>query len=259
MKLLCGFKYELLTTDEQRSALSRTAGCRRFVFNKALELQNKRREKGLAPLRYAELTRELTVWKKEQETDFLKQAMSQPLQQTLMDLDRAICESLHPKSEASRKGWPKFKAKDIGDGFRIPQFKPEHIDEVNGRVKLPKVGWLRYRNSRPIAVKGADGSMKSGKVKQIHILKDCGRWFVTFTAEFDLERPDPKALDVGIDLGVVHAVTTSDGKFFDLDTAKIKELEKEIARYQRKLALNRSSCMKLAKLGKAPDFDKTKR
>ena len=119
MKLFCGFKYELLTTDEQRSALSRTAGCRRFVFNKALELQNKRREKGLAPLRYAELTRELTVWKKEQETDFLKQAMSEPLQQTLKDLDRAICESLHSKSEASRKGWPKFKAKDIGDGFRI--------------------------------------------------------------------------------------------------------------------------------------------
>ena len=51
MKLLCDFKYELLTTDEQRSALSRTAGCRRFVFNKAPELQNKRREKGLAPLR----------------------------------------------------------------------------------------------------------------------------------------------------------------------------------------------------------------
>ena len=45
--------------------------------------------------------------------------MSEPLQQTLKDLDRAICESLHPKSEASRKGWPKFKAKDIGDGFRI--------------------------------------------------------------------------------------------------------------------------------------------
>ena len=41
MKLLCGFKYELLTTDEQRSALSRTAGCRRFVFNKALELLRK--------------------------------------------------------------------------------------------------------------------------------------------------------------------------------------------------------------------------
>ena len=99
MKLLCGFKYELLTTDEQRSALSRTAGCRRFVFNKALELQNKRREKVLAPLRYAELTRELTVWKKEQETDFLKQAMSEPLQQTLKDLDRAICESLHPNKE----------------------------------------------------------------------------------------------------------------------------------------------------------------
>ena len=31
-----------------------------------------------------------------------------------------------------------------------------------------------------------------------------------------------KALDVGIDVGVVHAVATSDGRFYDLDTAKIR-------------------------------------
>ena len=48
MKIICGFQYELYTTDEQRSALSRNAGCRRFVFNKALELQNERRKNGLS-------------------------------------------------------------------------------------------------------------------------------------------------------------------------------------------------------------------
>ena len=31
-----------------------------------------------------------------------------------------------------------------------------------------------------------------------------------------------KALDVGIDVGVVHAVAMSDGRFYDLDTAKIR-------------------------------------
>lgn len=258
MKIICGFQYELHTTDEKRSALSRNAGCRRFVFNKALELQNERKKNGLSPLRYKELCLELVKWKKEEKTVFLKEAMSQPLQQALKDLDRAIADSFRPKSDSARKEWPKFKTKDIGDGFRIPQFKPEHIDDANGRVKLPKIGWMRYRKSRPLAFKCADGSMKSGTVRQIHIKKDCGHWFVVFTTEFDIEMPDPKALDVGIDLGVVHAVATSDGQFFDLNTGRIKELEKEIARYQRKLALNRSSRLKLAKEGRAEAFDKTK-
>ena len=220
MKIICGFQYELYTTDEQRSALSRNAGCRRFVFNKALELQNERKKNSLSLLHYKELCLELVKWKKEQKTVFLREAMSQPLQQALKDLDRAIADSFRPKSDSARKEWPKFKTKDIGDGFRIPQFKPEHIDDANGRVKLPKIGWMRYRKSRPLAFKCADGSMKSGTVRQIHIRKDCGHWFVVFTTEFDIEMPDPKALDVGIDLGVVHAVATSDGQFFDLNTGR---------------------------------------
>lgn len=46
MKIVCSFKFELLANDDQRSALSWNAGCRRFVFNKALELQNERKAKG---------------------------------------------------------------------------------------------------------------------------------------------------------------------------------------------------------------------
>lgn len=173
------------------------------MFNKALELQNECKKSGLSLLRYKELCLELVKWKKEEKTVFLKEALSQPLQQALKDLDRAIADSFRPKSDPARKEWPKFNSKDIGDGFRIPQFKPEHIDDANGRVKLPKIGWMRYRRSRPLAFKCADGSMKSGTVRQIHIRKDCGHWFVVFTTEFDIEMPDPKALDVGIDLGVV--------------------------------------------------------
>ena len=182
--------------------------------------------------------------------------MSQPLQQALRDLDRAIGDSFRPNSDPAHKGWPKFKAKDIGDGFRIPQFAPEHIDDANGRVKLPKIGWIRYRRTRPIAFECADGMLVPGVVKQIHVRKDCGHWFVIFTVEFEVKVPDMKALDVGIDVGVVHAVATSDGRFYDLDTAKIRSIEKRIAGLKRKLSLNQESRKKLAKLGLAEPFDK---
>ena len=256
MKITCAFQYELYVDETRRAALSRNAGCRRFVFNKALGIQNERKSKGEKLLTYKELAHELVLWKKQPETAFLREAMAQPLQQALLDLDRAISDSFRPKSDPAHKGWPKFKAKDIGDGFRVPQFAPEHIDDANGRVKLPKIGWIRYRRTRAIAFECANGTLVPGVVKQIHVKKDCGRWFVIFTVEFEVQAPDMKALDVGIDVGVVHAVATSDGRFYDLDTEKIRSIEKRIAGLKRKLSLNQESRKKLAKLGLAEPFDK---
>ena len=55
MYLFCNFKYELITDDTRRSALSRFAGCRRAVFNKALELQNERKAKNEKLFSYVEM------------------------------------------------------------------------------------------------------------------------------------------------------------------------------------------------------------
>lgn len=57
MYLFCNFKYELITDDTRRSALSRYAGCRRAVFNKALELQNDRKAKSEKLISYLEMAR----------------------------------------------------------------------------------------------------------------------------------------------------------------------------------------------------------
>ena len=175
--------------------------------------------------------------------------MSQPLQQVLRNLDRAIKDSFRPKGDPARKEWPKFKAKDVGDGFRIPQFKATDIDDANGRVKLPKIGWVRYRKTRPIAFRNADGTLTKGTVRQIHVNKDCGHWYVVFTTEFEIEPPQMKAAEIGIDIGVVHAVALSDGRFFDLNTDKLKEIEERIAVLQRKVSLNLSARRKLAQKG----------
>ena len=54
MKITCAFQYELYVDETRRAALSRNAGCRRFVFNKALGIQNERKSKGEKLLTYKE-------------------------------------------------------------------------------------------------------------------------------------------------------------------------------------------------------------
>lgn len=73
-----------------------------------------------------------------------------------------------------------------------------------------------------------------------------------FTVELHVELPKPQAADLGIDLGVVHAVSTSDGWFFDLYTERIRQLEV----HQRKISLKLSARKKLARLGKTELFDR---
>ena len=103
MNLFCNFKYELIADDTRRSALSRFAGCRRAVFNKALELQNDRKAKSEKPISYLEMAHLLVEWKQTEEMAFLKEAPSQALQQTLMDLDRAIKDTFRKKGDPAKK------------------------------------------------------------------------------------------------------------------------------------------------------------
>ena len=57
MKANIAHKFELMPTREQTRIFAQAAGCRRFVWNKATELQKQRLEHNLPFLNYAELWR----------------------------------------------------------------------------------------------------------------------------------------------------------------------------------------------------------
>lgn len=67
----------------------RFAGACRFVFNKALLLQQQNSKDGGKFIRYEELARYLVEWKKDPLTRWLQMAPSQALQQSLKNLDMA--------------------------------------------------------------------------------------------------------------------------------------------------------------------------
>ena len=90
------------------------------------------------------------------------------------------------------------------DSFRYPDPKQIKLDPMNSRLFLPKLGWLRYRNSRQIL----------GRVKNVTVTLSCGKGFVSIQTERGFEQPLPRGGAVGIDLGVVRFATLSDGSFY---------------------------------------------
>ncbi len=87
MMIRRGYRFQLITNALQSECLSCFAGCNRLVWNKALALQKSRLDQHLRALSYEELAGHLITWKQEQ--PFLKEVHSQPLQQTLKDLEES--------------------------------------------------------------------------------------------------------------------------------------------------------------------------
>jgi len=143
MQRLQAYKFELKPNGEQQCNMRRFAGSCRFVFNKALALQKERYGRGEKKLGYAALCRRLTEWKAQPETLWLSDTPSQALQQALKNLERAYKNFFDKRAD-----FPRFKKKGQSDSFRYPQgFR---LDQSNNRIFLPKLGWIRYRNSRDI-------------------------------------------------------------------------------------------------------------
>lgn len=177
--------------------MRRFAGSCRFVFNKALDLQIKRHDQSEKRLGYAGLCKELTAWRNSAETAWLADAPVHPLQQALKDLERAYSNFF-----AKRADFPRFKKKGQHDAFRYPDPKQIRLDAANDRILLPKLGWLRYRNSRPVL----------GTVKNVTVSQSNGRWFMSIQTAREVEQPLPTATSaVGIDMGIVRFATLSDG------------------------------------------------
>jgi putative transposase len=209
------YRFRMEPTREQGEALMRMAGARRFVWNWGLARRKETYANTKQGLPIAKLSAELTALKKQPETAWLKEADSQLLQQALKDLDRA---------------YQGFFAKRARFRFRIPQ----RVKVEDSKVYVPKVGWVKIRQSQPI-----DCPIKGASFKR----DTEGHWYVTLTAEFDMpDVPLPPANTdnvVGVDLGLKDFAVLSNGtriappKFYRKAERKLRKTQREISRKQK--------------------------
>jgi putative transposase len=199
MQRLQAYQYTLMPTGDQSRKLRRFAGSCRFVFNQALALQQVNHAAGGPFIGYVALAKRLTMWRNSVETAWLKEAPVHPLQQALKDLERAYKNIFEQRAD-----FPRFKKKGQRDSFRYPDPKQIKLDQANSRLFLPKLGWLRYRNSRIVL----------GELRNVTVSLKAGQWFVSIQTRREVDPPLPKGEAVGIDLGIARFATLSDGSFF---------------------------------------------
>lgn len=122
---------------------------------------------------------------------------------------------------------------------------------------VPKLGWVRFRLSRPIT------EIRTASSARV-TLDRAGRWWVSFTApQPDVPRTETGAA-VGLDMGVAHTVTTSDGDHFDMPTLlspgearRERCLERKLARQVKGSKRRAATKAKLARL-RAREADRRK-
>lgn len=221
MQRLQAFKYELRPDGQQARQMARFAGSCRFVFNKALAMQKANYEAGGKFINYVAMAKELTGWRNGGETPWLKDAPVHPLQHALKDLERAYKHFF-----AKRADFPRFKKKGQRDSFRYPDPKQIKLDQGNDRIFLPKLGWLRYRNSRDVL----------GTVRNATVSQSGGKWFVSIQTEREVEQPMPQASSaVGIDMGITRFATMSDGSYL-APLSSFKKHETRLRRTQQAMS-----------------------
>ncbi|MFF5211512.1 RNA-guided endonuclease InsQ/TnpB family protein [Streptosporangium sp. NPDC000396] len=221
--MLTGRRYLLAFTPEQEEFAELIGDACRMVWNTGLEQRRAYRQCGTC-IGYVEQARQMADAKKD--FPWLAEAPSHTLQQTLRDLERACTThgTFKVRWRSKRKTRPSFRFPD-----------PKHIamERVSrrwGRVRLPKLGWVRFRWTRPLG----------GQMRNATVLKDGGRWYVSFCVEDGLADSVPNGKPpVGVDRGVAVAVATSDGWMRDREfvtpgeAARLKRLQHKLAR-QRK-------------------------
>jgi putative transposase len=219
-----GYVFRLTPNAAQESLLRQFIGCSRLVWNTVLSENEYRYAEG-DPLPIGRKSFCGRLLELKAKYFFLKDAASQPLQQTLNDLVKAYERAFDPKLTAKM---PTFKKKQHVQRIRFPQgFRVE-----NKRVSLPKIGWIPFRHSARTMKRKLEG-----KVTSVTVKLNAGLWYVSFATESKVGDPIHPMMGevVGIDLGVNRWAALSDGTLFEGVNA-FKKHEARLSSLQQNLA-----------------------
>ncbi|MER7874597.1 transposase [Streptomyces solisilvae] len=175
-------------------------------------------------------------------------------QATLRRLDKAFQAFFRRVKAGQTPGYPRFKGvghfdtvtfpKD-GDGCRWDS--TPHDPQT--RVRLQGIGHVRVHQHRPVR----------GRVKTISVKREGNRWYAVLSCDDVPAEPLPATgAVVGIDMGITHFLTTSDGahvagpRFLDQAADELAEAQRHLAtfpkRTRRRTKAHRAAARRVAKL-----------
>lgn len=194
-----GFKIRIYPNQKQIQLIEKTFGCVRYVYNQMLKLKQRAYSIFELKLNLVKISNILTKLK--QKKSWLCEVDAVALQQCLKDLDVAYVKFFNGA------GYPNFKSKRGKNSYRT-NGRTITIDQDNKKIKIPKVGWIKFR----------DKTNFNGltKINNITISKSSsGKYFASISAEVDIKAFTKTKKSCGIDLGLKDFCILNDGTKFD--------------------------------------------
>ena len=208
---------ELKPNNKQANYLARACGVARFSYNWALaqwkeQYQAYQQDNNLPKPNEQALRKKFNAIKK-QEFSFVGEVTKYASQQAIKDLGTSFKRFF--KGEAK---YPQFHKKGHHDSFYIgnDQFKVK-----NKQVWIPNLGWVKTKESFLFEGKG--------KINNAVISRHANKWLVSISVSVEEKLPRctiEKQDCVGVDLGISHLATCSDGHTADNPQALRKNLKK---------------------------------
>lgn len=232
IRLLKSFKTEINPTEEQKIKIHKTIGTCRYIYNFYL-FHNK--ELYTLGKKFMS-SKSFSVWlnndylPNHQEYSWIREVSSKSVKHSIEDACTAFSRFFHHQN-----GFPRYKKKGRSDvKMYFVRNNPKDCLCERHRIKIPTLGWVRLKEKGYIPTSRDGYIVKSGTISM-----KAGRYYVSALVEVtDPVRDSCFSDGVGIDLGLKNLAIISNGTVYRNinKTARIRKLEKQLRRAQRKLS-----------------------
>ena len=204
--MLKAFKYRLKPNKQQRDYFARCFGCVRLVYNECVafgmsDAERVRKEGGA----HAAVPQVSSL---KDQYPFLKEADSLALANAKRNYEaaqKAWWQSIKGKRKGKKVQPPTFHKKGVAKDSYTTNNQHGTVAVQDGKVKLPKVGWVRIVQHRPL-----EGAIRSATVTRE---KD-GTFYVSILVERDVTLPHKRALSKSLDTQRVVGLDMSMSDFW---------------------------------------------
>jgi putative transposase len=217
------YRYRFYPTQEQAGQLARTFGCGHFIYNWGLATRKHAYFHESRSLYYHDLAAMLPELK--EEYPFLSEVSSVPLQQALRHLERAFVNFFEGRAD-----FPTFKKKrnDQSATYAANAFTWDGQFLTLAKMEAP----LAIHWHRPLP--------EGAKPSSVTVSRDsAGRYFVSILVREQIKPLPITPRMVGLDLGLMSFVVTSDGeeianpKYYRRDEKKLAKAQRRHARKKK--------------------------
>ncbi|MFI5720927.1 RNA-guided endonuclease InsQ/TnpB family protein [Nocardia sp. NPDC051750] len=216
------YKYRFYPTIEQEQQLSRTFGCVRYVYNRALAERSRAWTQEQRRVTYVDTAKALTSWKQDAGMEWLGEVSNVPLQQSLRHLQGAF-----DKFWRKQTAYPKFKKR--GRSKDSATFMNNAFSYRDGRIKLAK-------QSEPLVIHWSRPLPEGAIPSQVTVSRDsAGRYHISILVEDTIVEHAPTDITLGVDAGITSLYTFSTGEKVSNPRHEKKDYAR-LAKAQRALA-----------------------